>query len=66
MYLCNELCSGGRPFGHLVFCPSVWLFIMFGKNFDVGHYLQTAQKYSFIHAMFLGTIELCCVFPLLS
>ena len=43
----------GQPAGHLVY----------GKDFNVGHYMQTFQPNFFIPAMFVGTMDSTMFIP---
>ena len=47
IYVMSRVCPSGRPAG----CLSIFR----GKNFNVGHYMQTVQPNCFISAMLIGT-----------
>ena len=38
-------------------CPASWPFVLHGKNFDTGHYMQTFQPDFFTPATLIGTID---------
>ena len=45
-------------------CQAGWPAVLHGKNFNIGHYMQTVQPKFLIPAMFIGTIGFYHFIPL--